>query len=132
MVVLLEVSPIHRGTLERCLGHLSDQGPTPRIAQLGRAAISGKSLYWFQTSSILRMMEATVFLGTFIAAEHFWNPSLDLCLNTILSRSSTDNSFDLMAWFLLSHALSTVGPYRQVCAFPNHVQSIAFTAGGLQ
>ena len=129
MVVLLEVSPIHRGTLERCLGHLPS---TPRIAQLGRAAISRKSLYWFQTSSILRMMEAIVFLGTFNAAELFLYPSPDLCLNTILSRSSTDNSFDLMAWFLLRHVLSTVGPYRQVCAFPNHVQSIEFTAGGLQ
>ena len=48
----------------------------------------------------LRMMEATVSLGTFNAAD-FWYPSSDLCLNTILSRSSTDNSFDLMAWFLL-------------------------------
>jgi hypothetical protein len=27
-----------------------------------------------------------------------------------------------MAWFLLWHALSTMGSYRQVCAFPNHVQ----------
>jgi hypothetical protein len=49
----------------------------------------------------LRMMEATVFLGTFNAAEMFWYPSPDLCLDTILSRSSTDTSFDLMAWFLL-------------------------------
>ena len=31
----------------------------------------------------------------------FWYPSPDLCLDTILSRSSMDNSFDLMAWFLL-------------------------------
>ena len=47
------------------------------------------------------MMEATVFLGTFNAAEIFWYPSQDLCRDTILSRSSTDNSFILMAWFLL-------------------------------
>ena len=33
-------------------------------------------------------------------------------------------SLDLMAWYLLR--------YRQVCAFPNHVQSIEFTTGGLQ
>jgi hypothetical protein len=26
-----------------------------------------------------------------------------------------DNSFDLMAWFLLRHALSTVGPYIDRC-----------------
>ena len=38
-------------------------------------------------------------------------PSPDLCLDTIMSRRSTDNSFDFMAWFLLRHALSTVGPY---------------------
>jgi hypothetical protein len=34
-----------------------------------------------------------------------------VCLNTILSLSSMDNSFNLMTWFLLWHALSTVGPY---------------------
>ena len=45
----------------------------------------------------LRMMEATVFLGTFNAAEMFWYSSPDLCIDTILSLSS----FDLMAWFLL-------------------------------
>jgi hypothetical protein len=45
----------------------------------------------------------------------FWYPSPDLCLDTILSRSSTDNSSDLMAWFLLWHALSTVGPYIDRC-----------------
>ena len=47
------------------------------------------------------MMQATVFLETFNAAEMFWSPSTDLCLDTILSLSSMDNSFDLMAWFLL-------------------------------
>ena len=63
----------------------------------------------------------------------FWYPSPDLCLDTILSPSSTDNSFDLLAWFLLWHTLSTVGSlYRRVCSFPNHVQSIEFTTGGLQ
>ena len=45
----------------------------------------------------------------------FGYPSPDLCLDTILSRSSTDNSFDLMAWFLLWHDLSTVGPYIDRC-----------------
>ena len=63
----------------------------------------------------------------------FWYPSPDLCLDTILSWSSTDISFDLVAWFLLWHALSTVEPlYRQVCGFPNNVKSIKFTTGGLQ
>ena len=48
----------------------------------------------------LRMIEASVFLWTFNAAEFFWNLSPDLCLDTILSQSSPDNSFDLIAWFL--------------------------------
>jgi hypothetical protein len=66
---------------------------------------------WATKNQIGRNMYlATVFLGTF-NAEMFWYPSPDLCLGTILSRSSTNNSFDLMAWFLLWHALSTVGPY---------------------
>ena len=55
-----------------------------------------------------RMMEANVFLGNFNAADIFWYHSPDLCLDTILPRSSTVNSFNLMAWFLLWHALSTV------------------------
>jgi hypothetical protein len=46
-------------------------------------------------------MEATIFLETFNAAEMFWYPSPDMLLNIILSWSSTDKSFDLMAWFLL-------------------------------
>ena len=37
----------------------------------------------------------------------FWYSSPALYLDTILSRSSMDNSYDLMAWFLLWHALST-------------------------
>jgi hypothetical protein len=49
----------------------------------------------------LRMMEATVFFGTFNTAESFWYPSPDLCLDTVLYRSSNDNSFNLIAWFLL-------------------------------
>ncbi|KAK6320820.1 hypothetical protein J4Q44_G00077960 [Coregonus suidteri] len=61
------------------------------------------------------MMEATVFLGTLNAADIFWYPSPSLCLDTILSRSPMDNSVDLMAWFLLWHSLSTVGPYIDRC-----------------
>ena len=100
-----------RGILKLCqsdhwvLGNLPDQDPSPPIAQFGRAASSNQS-WW------LRMMEATVFLGKFKAAEMFWYSSPDPCLDTILSRRSTDISFDPMACFLLWHALSTVGPYR--------------------
>ena len=52
----------------------------------------------------------------------FGYPSPDLCLDTILSQSFTDNSFDLMAWFLLWHALSTVGPYIDT-GVPFHIMS---------
>ena len=50
MVVLLEGSPLHRGTLEFCLsdhgvfGCHPDQGPSLPIAQFGQAASSRKSL----------------------------------------------------------------------------------------
>ena len=66
----------------RVLGHLPDL--LPRLLSLA---------WWPALGSHLRMMEATVLLGTFNAA--------DLSLDTILARSSTDNSFDLKAWFLL-------------------------------
>ena len=54
-------------------------------------------MLWFQTFP-LRMMEANVFLVIFNAAEMFWYPSPDLCLATILSQRSMDNSFDLLAY----------------------------------
>ena len=83
--------------------------------------------------SHLRMMEATVFLETFNAAEMFCYFSPDLCLNTILSRRATDYSFNLTAWFLSLTCTVNCGTlYRPVCAFPNHVQSIEFTSGGVQ
>ena len=98
----------------------------PRLLSLAGRPALGRALvvlnfFYFRT------MEATVDLGTFNAGEMFWYTSPDLCLDTILSRSSTDNSFDLMAWFLRWHALSTVC-YVDVCAFPNH----QITTGGLQ
>ena len=59
-------------------------------------------------------MEATVFWGTFNAAEMFWYPSPELI---VLFPDMHCQLWDLC---------------RQVCAFPNHVQSIEFTTGGLQ
>ena len=44
----------------------------------------------------LQMMEATVLIGTFKAADFFLYPSPDLFLKTILSWRSTDNLFDFM------------------------------------
>jgi hypothetical protein len=71
----------------------------PRLLSLARRPALGKVLV--VPNFFYLMMEATVFLGSFNAAEIFWNPSPDLCLNTILSLISQDNCFDIMAWFLL-------------------------------
>jgi len=61
------------------------------------------------------MMELIVLLGTFNILEIILYPSPDLCLLTILSRSSTGSSLDFIVEFLLWHALSTVGPYIERC-----------------
>ena len=98
----------HRGTLELCqsdhwvLGHLPDQGPSPPISQFGQGGSSRKSLV-VPNFFHLRTMEATVFWGTFDAADIFLVPF------------PRDNSFSLMAWFLHRHALSTVRPYIDRC-----------------
>jgi hypothetical protein len=79
----------------------------------------------------LRMMEVTV-LGERQCCRLFLVPfPRSVPRNNPVS--FMDNSFVPVAWFLLKHALSTVGPYiKQVCAFPNHVHAIEFTIGGLQ
>ena len=102
----------------------------PQLLSLARWPALGRVL---GGSKLLpRMMEATVFLGTLNDVKNNWYPSTDLCLDTILSRSSTDNSFNLMHWLLLWHALNCGTLYTQMCAFPNIVQSIECTTGGLQ
>ena len=121
-------SHLHRGILglfqsdHRVLGYLPNQGPSPLIAQFGRATSSRKSLGGSKFFH-LGMMEVTVCLGTFNAADNLWYPSPDLCFDTILSRSSMDNYFDLMAWFLLWHSVSTVGPYIDRCV-PFQIMSV--------
>ena len=62
--------------------------------------------------------------------QFFFYPSPDLCLDTILSQRCTDNSFNLMVWFLLWHALSTVGPYINRCV-RFQIMSNQLTTGGL-
>ena len=119
MVVLLEGSPISTEELwstvsdHWVLGHLPDQGRSPQNAQFGRVASS--RVLVVPNFLHLRMMEATVFLGTFNSVDSIWYPSPDLCLDTSLSRGSMDNPFNLIAWFLLWYALSTVGPYIERC-----------------
>ena len=102
MVVLLEGSPLsteERWSSDRVtIGFLVTsltKALLPRSLSLdGRPAL-GRVLVVLNFFH-LRMMEATVLIGTFKAAEIFLYPSPDLFLKTILSRRSTDNSFDFM------------------------------------
>ena len=139
MVVLLEGSPISteelwstgKVTIGLLVSSLTND-ILPRLFSLAGQSALGRVLL-LPTLFHLRMMEASVVLGFFNAAEMFWYPSPGLCLDTILSLSSMDNSFDLMTWFfILTCTVNCRTLYRQVCAFPNHVQSITFTTGGLQ
>ena len=91
MVALLEGSPLSTEELwisvRVTIGFLVislTQAVLPRLLSLAGRPALGRVLV-VTNFFHLRMMEATVFLGTFNAAEHFWYPSPDLCLDTILS-----------------------------------------------
>ena len=94
MIVLLEGSPISaeelwnsvRVTIEFLVTSLT-KAVLPRLLSL-----AGRPNFFH-----LRMMETTVFLETFNAAEMLCYPSPDLCLDTILSQSSTDKR--VQSWF---------------------------------
>ncbi len=76
----------------QCLDHLSNQDPSPLIAQFGQEARSRKSPDCF--------MEAKCSCEP--STQHNVFCSLpQICLNTILSLSSAGHSFDLIAYFLL-------------------------------
>ena len=130
-------SHLHTGSLElsqsdhQVLGHLSYQGPSPPIAQFAGWPALGRVLV-VPNFFHLRIMEATVLLGTFNAAEFFvafprsvprHNPVSELCRQFLQPHGLV---------FALICIVSCETLYRQVCAFPNHVQSIEFTTGGLQ
>ena len=107
MVVLLEGSPISTeelwSSVRVTIGFLVTsltKALLPRFLSLARRSALERVLM-VPNFFNLRMMEATVVLGIFNAADIFWYPSPDVCLYTILSQSSTANSFHLMAWFLL-------------------------------
>ena len=105
MVVLLESSHISIEEL---------WSSSPPIAQFGWATSCRKS---FGCSKHIPFNNdgGHCVLGDLQCCRHFLYHSPELCLGVIQSRNSTDNSFDLMAWFLLRHALSTVGPYIDRC-----------------
>ena len=131
-------SHLHRGTLELCqsdhwvLSHLPDQGPSPPIAQFGRAAGSRKYL---DCSKLLPFMNdgGHCVLRDLQCCRHFLVP---------FPRSVPRHNpvSELYRQFLQPHGLvlaltCTVNCgnlYRQVCALTNHVQSIEFTTCGLQ
>jgi hypothetical protein len=71
----------------------------PRLLSLARRRALGIVLV-VPNFFHLRMLEANVLFETFNAAEHFWYPSSDLFLDTLLSLSSTDNFVNLTVWFL--------------------------------
>jgi hypothetical protein len=83
--------------------------PFSPIAQFGRAASSRKSL---AGSKLLPFKNdgGHCVVGDLQGCRHFLAP-FPRSVPQHNPRGSTDNSFDLMAWFLLWHALSTVGPY---------------------
>ena len=87
----------------------------PPIAQFGKAASSRKSLGGSKLLPFKNDWGHCVLGDLQCYRIICWYPSPDLCLDTIPSPSSKDNSFDLMAWFLLWHALSTVEPYIDRC-----------------
>ena len=101
----------------RVLGHLPDQGPPPPIAQFGWAASSRKSLGGFKLLPFKNDGGHCV-LGDLQFCRHFLVPFSRSVprLNLILSRSSADNSFDLIhGLFFFWHSLSIVGPYIDSC-----------------
>ena len=113
------------GTLELCqsdyrvLGHIPDGGPSPLIAQLGRAANSRKSL---AGSKLLSFKND---------GGHCVTGDLRCCRNVLGPFPRSGPQLPGLV-FALTCTVNCGTLYRQVCAFPNHVQSIEFTTGELQ
>ena len=103
MVILLEGSPIAteelwssvKGTIGFMVTSLTKALLSQLLSLAGRPALG--RVFVVPNFFHLKIMEAPVFLGTFDAADVFWYRSPDLCLDTILSLSSTDNYFNLIA-----------------------------------
>ena len=135
-VVLLEGSPIFTeelwSSVRVTIGFSVTSLTKALLAQFGRVASSRKSL---GGSKLLTFKNdgGPCILGDLQCCRNVWYLSPDLC--------PEDNPVsELYGQFLRPHGLvfaltSTVNCgtlYRQVCAFPYHVQSITFTTGGLQ
>ena len=99
---------------------------SPRLLSLAGRPALGRVLV-LPNFFHLRMMEGTVFLGTFNAAEMFWYPSPD-------RHSHVSELYGQFLWphglvYALTCTVNCGTLYRQMCAFPNHVQSIGFITG---
>ena len=98
MVVLLEGSPV--STEERWSSDWVTITSLTKALLLRSLSLDGRPalgrVLMVPNFFHLRMMEATVLIGTFKVAYFFLYPSPDLFLKTILSRRSTDNSFEFM------------------------------------
>ena len=121
VILKVRFSHLHRGTLELCqsdhrvLGTSLTKPLLPLFLSLARQPALERVLV-VPNFFHLRMMEATVFLGTFNAAEMFWYTSPDLCLDTILfselyGQILWPNGFD----FALTCTVNCGTLYRQVC-----------------
>ena len=84
MFVLLEGSPISTEELWSSVRVTIGFLVTSQFLILARRPALGRVMV-VPNVFHLRMMEATVFLGTFNTAEICWYPSPDLCIDTILS-----------------------------------------------
>ena len=136
MVVLLEGSPISTEELwssvseHLVFGHLSDQDPSPPIAQFVWAASSRKSL------GGSKLLPFTIDGGHCVLGDLQCCRNLLVPFPRIVPRHNPVS--ELYGQFLPPHDMifaltCTVNCgtlYRQVCAFPNTVQSIEFNTGG--
>ena len=131
-------SHLHRGTLELCqsnhgaLGHLPDQSPSPPIAKFCRVASSRESLGGskhlpFKNDGghcVLGDLQCCrIVLVPFPRSVPRHNPVLALYRQFLRPHGLV---------FALTCTVNCGTLYRQVCVFPNHVQSTEFNTGGLQ
>ena len=138
MVVLLEGSPLSTeerwssDSDHRVLGHSPDKGPSPPIAQFRRPASSRKSP---GGSKLLPFTDD----GSHCAQWDLQSSRIFFCAFPQICSSRQSCLGGLQAIPLTSCLVCALTCtvncgtlYRQVCAFPNHVQSTEFTTGGLQ
>ena len=128
MVVLLEGSSISTEELwssvsaHRVHGYIPYQGPSPLIAQFGRAASSRKSLGGSKLLPFIKNDGGHCVLG-----------DLQCSINVLVPfpRAVPRHNpvSERYGQFLRPGLVNCGNLYRQVCAFPNNFQSIEFTTG---